>query len=108
MDDLVAQGAIVEAVKLFFDEESTTSDYGDVLTGNKAQMIEKMEGFVSAIAKVNGITHHGTIVEGNVSASEFTFDFDMKDDSRILWHEIIKREWNDAGFVSKEEYFKAG
>ena len=54
-------------------------------------MVEKMEGFVGSIAKVNGITHHSTTIGDNISASEFTFDFDMKDGSKILWHEIIKR-----------------
>lgn len=55
-----------------------------------------MEGFVSSIAQVNGITHHRAMAEGNASASEFTFDFDMKDGSKILWHEIIRRVWNDT------------
>ena len=107
MDDIVAQGGIVEAVKEFFAENATTSDYNNITTSNKSQMLEKMEGFASAIAKVNGITHHYTIVDGNVSASEFTFDFDMKDNSHIYWHEIIRRVWNDEGKVIQEEYFNA-
>jgi len=28
----------------------------------------------------------------------------MKDGSKILWHEILKREWKD-GKVVKESYF---
>ncbi|WP_459209677.1 hypothetical protein [Aquimarina rhabdastrellae] len=107
MDRIVSQGAIVDAVKQFFAEEATTSDYNNVTTSNKAQMVEKMQGFAGAIAKVNGITHHHTIVDGNVSASEFTFDFDMKDNSKIYWHEIIRRIWNDKGEVINEEYFNA-
>ncbi len=98
MDGIVTQGAIVDAVKQFFAEDATT---------NKQQMVEKMEGFAGAIAQVNGITHHHTIVDGNVSASEFTFDFDMKDDSKIYWHEIIRRIWNAQGKVVQEEYFNA-
>lgn len=107
MDSMVTKGAIVEAVKTFFSEMANTSDYNDVKTSGKNQMVEKMEGFVGAIAKVNGITHHHTIVDENVSASEFTFDFDMKDGSKILWHEIIRRVWNDEGKVIAEEYFQA-
>lgn len=107
MDALVTQGSIVEAVKKYFGENASTSDYGDVNTSEKNQMIEKMEGFTGAISTVNGITHHHTIVDGNVSASEFTFDFDMKDGSKIYWHEIIRRIWNDQGEVIKETYFKA-
>lgn len=108
MDTLVAQGAIVDAVKTYFCDHASTSDYGNVTTSDKNAMVNKMEGFVSSIAQVNGITHHGTLVDGNTSASEFTFDFDMKDGSKILWHEIIQRQWGDDGKVKKEEYFLAG
>lgn len=107
IDAIVSQGAIVDAVKQFFAEDVTTSDYGNGGTNGKAEMISKMEGFSGAIEKVNGITHHHSIVDGNVSASEFTFDFNMKDGSKIYWHEIIRRIWNDQGQVIQEEYFNA-
>lgn len=108
MDAMVSQGAIVDAVKTFFASQSTTADYNDVVTKSKDQMIEKMEGFVGAIAQVNGISHHRTLIDGLASASEFTFDFDMKDGSKIHWHEIIRRIWNESGQVVEEEYFNAG
>jgi hypothetical protein len=107
MDAVVSQGAIVDAVKEFFAENANTSDYGDGRTQGKSEMVAKMEGFAGGIAVVNGITHHHSLVEGNVSASEFTFDFDMKDGSKIYWHEIIRRIWNDEGKVIQEEYFNA-
>ena len=107
MDAIVSKGAIVEAVQQFFAENATTSDYNGAATSNKQQMVEKMEGFAGSIAAVNGITHHYTIVDGNVSASEFTFDFTMKDGSKIYWHEIIRRLWNAKGEVIQEEYFNA-
>ncbi len=107
MDEMISQGDIVNAVKVFFSNAATTSDYGKVRTEGKQQMVEKMEGFLGAIAKVNGIAHHHSIVEDNVSASEFTFHFDMKDGSEIFWHEIIRRIWNDQGEVISEEYFNA-
>lgn len=107
MDAIVSQGAIVDAVKDFFADNANTSDYGNGRTTNKQEMIAKMEGFAGAIAKVNGITHHRSIVDGNESASEFTFDFDMKDGSKIYWHEIIRRIWDDEGKVIQEEYFNA-
>jgi hypothetical protein len=107
MDALVSQGAIVDAVKTYFCDMATTSDYGDVKTNGKQEMIAKMEGFTGSIANVNGITHHKTLVDGQNSTSEFTFDFDMKDGSKVLWHEIINRQWDDKGHVTKEEYFLA-
>ncbi|MBL4710358.1 MAG: hypothetical protein JKY48_18160 [Flavobacteriales bacterium] len=107
IDAIVSQGAIVDAVKEFFAENVSTSDYSNGGTNGKAEMIAKMEGFAGSIAKVNGITHHHSIVDGFVSASEFTFDFSMKDGSKIYWHEIIRRIWNDEGKVIQEEYFNA-
>ncbi len=107
MDDMVSQGDIVNAVKNYFADEANTSDYGKVTTTGRNQMVEKMEGFVGAIAKVNGIKKHHSIVDGNVSASEFTFDFDMQDGSKIHWHEIIRRVWDSNGKVINEEYFDA-
>lgn len=107
IDAMVSQGDIVNAVKVHFAEEASTSDYGKVRTSSKQQMVEKMEGFLGSIAKVNGITHHRAIVDGNESASEFTFDFNMKDGSKIYWHEIIRRIWNDEGQVIEEGYFDA-
>ena len=107
MDSMIAKGAIVEAVKEFFAQDARTSDYNDLTTSGKQQMVEKMEGFTGAIEHVNGITLHRSITEGYVSASEFTFDFNMKDGSKILWHEIIRRIWNLDGEVTHEEYFNA-
>ncbi len=108
MDSVVSTGAVVDAVKVFFADNASTSDHGEGgITADKAAMVRKMEGFAGAIAKVNGITLHHSIVEENVSASEFTFDFDMKDGSQIYWHEIIRRIWNSEGKVIQEEYFNA-
>ena len=107
LDATVSQGAIVDAVKQFFADNANTSDYGDGKTTGKGEMVAKMEGFANAIAKVNNIQHHRSIVDGLESASEFTFDFDMKDGSKIYWHEIIRRIWNEEGKVIHEEYFNA-
>ncbi len=107
MDAIVTKGAIVDAVKEYFADQATTSDYGGNGTTNKSEMIKKMEGFAASIAKVNGITLHHSIVDNHVSASEFTFDFDMQDGSKIFWHEIIRRIWNAEGMVISEEYFNA-
>ena len=68
-------------------------------------MLAKMRGFAGAIARVNGITLHHVSLNGNVSFAEFTFNFDMKDDSNILWHEILRTVWQN-GQVVEEQYFK--
>lgn len=105
MDAMVSKGQIVEAVQKFFNDEVQTRDHDGTATTDKAQVVAKLTGFVGAIQQVNGITLHHSAVGENVSMSEFTFDFDMQDGSKILWHEIIRREWKDGKVIS-EFYFK--
>ena len=105
MDAMVCKGQIVEAIEKFFSDDSKTLDFDGTPTNNKAQTVAKLTGFVGSIQAVNGITLHHALAGEDVSTSEFTFDFDMKDGSKILWHEIIRREWKD-GKVINEQYFK--
>jgi hypothetical protein len=105
LDAIVSTGDMVTAITKNFADNVVTNDHDGTVINNKAGQIAKMEGFLGAIAKVNGITHHGSAVSGHVSYSEFTFDFDMKDGSKIYWHEILRREWQDGKVVS-EQYFK--
>lgn len=105
MDGMVLQGQIVEAVDRFFAEDAHTLDFDGTRTTTKAEMLAKMTGFVGAIGRVNGINLHQHLAAGQTTFSEFTFDFNMQDGSRILWHEIIRREWHDNKVV-QEQYFK--
>jgi hypothetical protein len=101
----VLKGEILDAVSTYFAENSTTTDFdGTVITG-KANHITKMTGFLGGIATVNRITLHHSATEGNVSFTEYTFDFDMKDGSKILWHEVIRRVWENDLIVA-EQYFQ--
>lgn len=104
--EMVKKGQIVEATEKFFALNAKTIDFDGTITHNKAEMVAKMQGFAGAIAAVNGITLHHTAVGNNVTFAEFTFDFDMADGSKILWHEIIRTVWLD-GLIIEEQYFKA-
>ncbi|MEQ9230969.1 MAG: hypothetical protein RIF46_09805 [Cyclobacteriaceae bacterium] len=105
-NELVKKGQIVEATEKFFAANARTIDFDGTITNDKAEMLQKMQGFAGAIANVNRITLHNTSLSGNVSFSEFTFDFDMKDGSKILWHEILRTVWEN-GQIVEEQYFKA-
>lgn len=105
-NNLLKAGQIVEATNTFFADHARTSDFDGTKTANKEEMLNKMNGFADAIAAVNGITLHHSSIKENVSFAEFTFDFEMKDGSTILWHEIIRSIWENGKIVN-EEYFKA-
>lgn len=105
-NDLLKQGRIVEATETYFAQHAQTSDFDGTKTSTKPEMIAKMTGFAGAIADVKEITLHHSAVNNNTSFAEFTFNFEMKDGSEILWHEIIRSVWEN-GKIVHEEYFKA-
>jgi hypothetical protein len=104
-NELVLNGKMIEATQKYFALNAKSVDFDGSRTRNQAEMITKMENFLGAIAKVNGITLNHTATTGNVSFAEFTFDFDMVDGSKILWHEILRSVWED-GKIIEEQYFK--
>ena len=105
-NEMITKGQIVEATKKYFAANAKTIDFDGTITKDKSAMIAKMEGFAGAIARVNEIKLINASITGNVSFAEFNIDFDMKDGSKILWHEILRSVWKD-GEVIEEQYFKA-
>lgn len=105
-NEMVKKGQIVEATEKYFAPTARTIDFDGTVTNGKSEMLTKMQGFAGAIAKVNGIDLHHTSLNGDVSFAEFTFDFDMKDGSKVLWHEILRTVWKN-GQVVEEQYFKS-
>ncbi len=99
IDSMISKGQIAEAVERYFGDGAATKDFDGTITNGKPAMLEKMNSFLGGIETVNGITLHHSAANGNVSMSEYTFDFDMKDGSHILWHEIIRRVWEDGKVV---------
>lgn len=104
--EMMKQGQVVEATEKYFAENAETIDFSGAITSGRSEMVEKMKEFTSSIQKVNGITHHNTAINDDVSFLEFTFDFDMSDGSKVLWHEIIRSVWKDGKIVS-EQFFQA-
>lgn len=105
-NEMVKKGQIVETTDKYFASNAKTIDFDGTVTSNKNEMLQKMQGFAGAIAKVNGITLHNASLNGNISFAEYTFDFDMKDGSKILWHEILRTVWEN-GQIVEEQYFKS-
>ena len=105
-NEMVKKGQIVEATEKYFASTAKTIDFDGTVTNGKQEMLNKMQGFANAIAKVNNITLHNSALSENVSFAEFTFDFDMKDGSNILWHEILRTVWQN-GQIVEEQYFKS-
>src|ERR1700754_4765042 len=97
-NEMTKKGAIVDIAEQFFAVDGKTYDF-EGGTKDRAELVGKMKSFLGSIAKVNGITFHRASITGDVSFAEFTFDFDMKDGSKIYWHEIIRSVWKDGKIV---------
>lgn len=105
-NEMVKLGQVVEAAEQFFADNAETFDFDGSSTKTRDEEVAKMKAFTSGIQKVNGITLHNSGVGENTSFAEFTFDFDMADGSKVLWHEIIRSVWKD-GKIVEEQFFKA-
>src|SRR6516225_592423 len=93
VDVLVSKGEILAAISKFFADSVVTTDHDGTVVNSKKGHFAKIEAFLGGIANVNGIKFHHSGVGDDVSMSEFTFDFAMKDGSHVLWHEILRRVW---------------
>lgn len=105
-NEMIKRGQIVEATQKYFAPDAKTYDFDGTVTENKHAMLAKMEAFAHSIKTVNKIALHNASISGHVTFAEFTFDFDMVDGSKILWHEILRTVWKD-GLVIEEQYFKS-
>ena len=105
-NEMVTKGQIVEAVEKFFADDVKTVDFTGRKANGKDESLAGQRMTVESIKKVNEISLHHVAVGENVTFAEFIFDFDMKDGSKIHWHEIILSKWKN-GKIFYEEYFKA-
>lgn len=104
-NEMVKTGKIIDAAEKYFAPTIKTIDFDGTVTEGKQATTEKLKTFVGSIQKVNEITVHHFAAENNVTFAEFTFSFEMKDGSKILWHEIIRSRWGDDQII-EEQYFK--
>jgi hypothetical protein len=103
---MIEKGHFAGANEKFYADNTRTVDFTGLNTNGKADHTQKMKDFLGSIAKVNKVTFHRSGVGDGVTFAEFTFDFDMRDGSKILWHEIIMSVWEN-GLVVFEQYFLA-
>ena len=102
---MVAKGQILDAAEMYFAPDVKTIDFDGTVTDGKQTTTKKLQDFVGSIQKVNEITLHQATANDDVSFSEFTFSFEMKDGNKIYWHEIIRSLWKN-GQIVEEQYFK--
>lgn len=104
-NELVTKGQIIDAAEMYFAANIKTVDFDGTVTEGKQAIMKKLDNFVGSIQKVNEIALRRSVSDDNVSFSEYIFNFEMKDGSQILWHEIIRSLWEN-GQIVEEQYFE--
>ena len=102
---MITSGQIIDAAEKYFSSNIKTIDFDGTVSEGKQATRKKLNDFVGAIQKVNVIALHQSASYDNASFSEYTFSFEMKDGSKIYWHEIIRSLWEN-GQIVEEQYFK--
>ena len=104
-NEMVTNGQIIDAADKYFASNIKTIDFDGTVTEGKEATMKKLNDFVGSIQKVNEITLRQSAGNDNVSFSEYIFSFEMKDGSKIYWHEIIRALWENDQIV-QEQYFE--
>ena len=106
VNQMVLDGQFIEAIQKYFAPDCKSIDFDGTITHNHEDKMKRAVAITDSIAHIDDIILHYTSVDGNIAFAEFTFDFSMKDGSRIYWHEVIRTVWKD-GKVIEEQYFKS-
>ena len=95
LDELIAQGKLLDAVDRFYDESATAT----------AEKRHYATALLADVENING-THllNSTYSDDGVTMSEFAHDYTMKDGSHKQWNEIIRRRWANDKVVDEKVF----
>lgn len=105
LDGMLISGDFMGAFEKFFADEVVTLTGPSDITYNKAEKRERLQGFLNNVYP-NHATRHSVGTGENTTYSEFTFEFITLSGERRVFHEILRRIWED-GKVKEEKYFMA-
>ena len=104
LDAQVVSGDILGAFDHFFSEGCTTFSNEADRTHSKEQKRGALVWFLGNIEKTNRIELIGKpTIEGDVTVSQFLFDFTNKQGEQLVWNELLRRVWS-KGLVVSEQY----
>lgn len=107
IDRLVAEAKFDEAVEKYFSDDAMSFSSRTNNAYGKYGKLHNLRTQMRNIDKVNEIRLIGSSQMGNVTFSEFNFDFTVKGGQHLHWREIIRRTWGTDGKVVEELYFPA-
>lgn len=106
LDGQILEGDIMGAFSVYAADNCVTLSGPDDITRSKEQKMEALRWFFDNVARVNRIDRLSYGAGDGVTFSEFTFDFTNRHGRQVVFHEVIRRRWQD-GKVVEEKYFTA-
>lgn len=106
MDAQIIKGDILGAFEQFAADNCTTLSSPQNITHSKAQKLEVLNWFMQNIATVNRIERSALQVDGDVTNSQFVFDFTNRQGDNLVYSEVIRRTWKNGKMV--EEVYLIG
>jgi predicted flap endonuclease-1-like 5' DNA nuclease len=101
LDKQIIKGDIIGAFDKYAADQCVTLSNANDKTTSKAQKLEALKWFFNNIASVNRIERLALKVGENVSDSQFVFDFTNHQGQSLVFHEVIRRTWNNGKIVEE-------
>ena len=95
LDELIAKGELLAAIDQFYTAPTEGTD----------ERKNHAVAFLANVETINAIhLLNSTYSEDNVTMSEFSFDYTMKDGNHKRWNEIIRRRWANGKVVDERAF----
>ncbi|MBK9336952.1 MAG: hypothetical protein IPM98_10335 [Lewinellaceae bacterium] len=102
LDARILKGDIVGAFDQFAADNCVTWSNAPDMTRSKDQKVEILNWFFQNIATVNRIERLALQVAGDVTESQFVFDFVNSQGQPLVYSEVIRRVWKDGKMVEEQ------
>ncbi len=103
-NDLTKQGKILDSLDRFYADNCVFTEADGSKRDSKAAERKHLEGFFAGLKSFDGATLHNQAVGEDTSMSEWTFKMTGGDGNKIVWNEVLVREWKDEKIVSEKYY----
>ncbi|MBL7795715.1 MAG: hypothetical protein JNJ90_04350 [Saprospiraceae bacterium] len=102
LDARILKGDITGAFNEFAADNCTTLSNSENITRSKDQKLEILNWFFQNIASVNRIERPALQVAGDVTESQFVFDFMTRQGENLVYNEVIRRTWKNGKMVEEQ------
>jgi len=107
LNALILSGRALEGLEKYYAEDAVMQENLDPTTSGKDANRRRETAFFESVGRVREVTLHSAATNGSVSFSEWTFDLDLKDGSRLTLRQVAARRWRDGRIVHERFYYKA-